>query len=1192
MPKKINILIVDDNAADAALVAHELERINLQVQITRAHSRESFAREFARFPDLILTDFSMPGFGAIELLRIVRDSHTDIPVMIISGTIGEDAAVDAMKHGAVDYLLKDRLGRLGPAIERVLENRRLSRERREADALMRIVGRVARIGAWAVDLAEKRIMWTDEVRELHEVDASYVPTLEDAINFYAPESRPAIEAAVKACIESGAPYDLELQLITARGRRIWVRAIGEAEREPSGLIRRIQGAFQDISELKKATEQVGQLANQLVTTLESITDAFFTVDLQWRFNYINKEAERLLRRPRADLLGKSLWTEFPDALGTTFEREYRRAMTEFVSVGFEECYAPLEFWVDVRAYPSNQGLTVYFRDVTERRRAEEERAAALLRERAARQEADAAKSHFRTLFEFIPGLFLVVTPEEYRIVEVSEEYLKATRTKRDALIGRRLFEVFPENPKDTDADGARNLRASFERVKQTGAADTMAVQRYPIPAEGGGFEERYWSPFNSPVFGSNGELAYLIHRVEDVTEFVRLAQREGTWEQGRRKLTSKLERMEVDLILRAQEVIKLNEKLRASEEHYRLLFDRNPQPMWAFDLETKKFLAVNIAALTKYGYTEEEFLSMSIEELRPAEDVPRLRAAMEGATTGKNVGVWRHRTKSGEIIDVEIHADTIVFETRPARLILANDITERLRAQERIAQQAALIDQANDAIIVRDFNHTIQFWSKGAERLYGWTAEEAISQKEHELVHGNTEQFAEAVRRLLSTGEWRGEIEQKTKEGRSIVVSASWSLLRDAAGEPHAILAIKSDVTERKKIEAQFLRAQRLESIGTLAGGIAHDLNNLLSPIIMGVGLLKLSPLSPRDQSIISKIQCSAERGTNLVRQVLSFARGVEGAKVTLNVRHLMSEVELIVADTFPRNITLTTEFAKDTGLVTGDPTQLNQVLLNLCVNARDAMPRGGRITITAKNEHIDEQYAATHRSVTPGAFVAIEVADTGTGIPKDIIDKIFEPFFTTKEHGKGTGLGLSTTIGIVRSHGGFVTVYSEVGSGTVFKVYLPVHADAEPGSGNEPDRTHAELPRGKGEWLLFVDDESNIRAITQQTLEAFGYRVLAAEDGADAIGQFVANKDKIRAVITDLMMPVMDGHGLIAAVRRIAPNMPVIATSGLQANAEVIKASNAGVQHFIAKPFSAEALLQLVRGVLDSSAEPRDVGN
>ncbi len=393
------------------------------------------------------------------------------------------------------------------------------------------------------------------------------------------------------------------------------------------------------------------------------------------------------------------------------------------------------------------------------------------------------------------------------------------------------------------------------------------------------------------------------------------------------------------------------------------------------------------------------------------------------------------------------------------------------------------------------------------------------------------------------------------------------------------MLAINTDITERKKLEQQFLRAQRLESIGTLAGGIAHDLNNLLAPITMGVDLLKLFDPPPRSLPVIENIERSARRGTELVKQVLSFARGVEGARVTLQVRHILTEVESIATNTFPKNITVETRVPRDLWPVLADPTQLNQVVMNLCVNARDAMPAGGRLELAAGNAELDAQYAAMNRGMAPGRYVVIQVTDTGTGMPKEIIDRIFEPFFTTKELGKGTGLGLSTALGIVRSHGGFVNVYSEVGRGSTFKVYLPAH---EAGEGPVADHHGVgPLPRGNGELILVVDDEASVLDITKQTLLAFGYRVVSAEDGAQAISCYALQRDEIALVLTDMMMPVMDGATLILALQRINPRVRIIAASGLKANQDVVRASSAGVKHFLPKPYSADVLLQLINQVL-----------
>ncbi len=510
---------------------------------------------------------------------------------------------------------------------------------------------------------------------------------------------------------------------------------------------------------------------------------------------------------------------------------------------------------------------------------------------------------------------------------------------------------------------------------------------------------------------------------------------------------------------------------------------------------------------------------------------------------------------------------------------IQRDITERKKIEARIQEQATFIDQAHDAIIVRDLDHRVVFWSKGAERLYGWTAAEAVGSRFDSLLHVDQTKFDDAIRAIREKGKWNGEIEKVAKGGIKVISDESWTLLRDAEGLPKSILSIDSDITERKKIELQFLRAQRLESIGTLAGGIAHDLNNLLAPIVMGVDLIKQYDPNPRILPVIENIARSAKRGTDLVKQVLSFARGIEGIRSSLQVRTIIREVESIAASTFPKNIDIRTDVAPDIWLVTADPSQINQVLLNLCVNARDAMPDGGRLELTATNMEIDEQYAIMDRGVVPGRYIALQVADNGCGMPKEVVDRIFEPFFTTKEIGKGTGLGLSTVTGIVRSHGGFVNVYSEPGKGSVFKVYLPALAD---GAGEDaPDSKSGVLPRGNGELILVVDDEVSILEITKQTLETFGYKVMTAEDGAQAIGLYAMKQETIAVVLTDMMMPVMGGPALIAALHRINPAVRIIAASGIASNANAVRAASAGVKHFLARPYSAEAMLKVLKTVL-----------
>ena len=508
---------------------------------------------------------------------------------------------------------------------------------------------------------------------------------------------------------------------------------------------------------------------------------------------------------------------------------------------------------------------------------------------------------------------------------------------------------------------------------------------------------------------------------------------------------------------------------------------------------------------------------------------------------------------------------------------IRNDITERKRAEEQLREQATLLDNAQDAILVRDLEDRVLFWNKSAERIYGWSAHEVIGSNVNVMIHKNSlAQYEEAKRAVLSRGKWEGELRQLTKDGKEIIVESRWTLVRDDRGEPKSVLVINTDVTDKRKIEAQFLRAQRMESIGTLASGLAHDFNNLLSPIMMSVQLLQTRITDEDGQRLLAMLQVSAERGAGLVKQVLSFARGVEGERITLQPRHLIKEIVKILKDTLPKSIEVEFESTEDLSLVAGDATQLHQVLMNFFVNARDAMPAGGKLTIKAENIHIDESYARMNLEAKPGRFVVINISDSGMGISPNVINRIFEPFFTTKERGKGTGLGLSTALGIVKGHGGFINVYSEPGRGTQFKIYLPA---AETPFTIQAD-TSASLPVGRGELILVVDDEIAIREITKGTLEAYGYRALTAADGTEAVALYAQHRDEIAVVLTDMMMPYMDGQSTIRALQKLNPRVRIIVSSGLADNVRVAQ-GNGAVKKFLPKPYTAERLLTSLHEVL-----------
>ncbi|VVB94140.1 Chemotaxis protein CheY [uncultured archaeon] len=495
----------------------------------------------------------------------------------------------------------------------------------------------------------------------------------------------------------------------------------------------------------------------------------------------------------------------------------------------------------------------------------------------------------------------------------------------------------------------------------------------------------------------------------------------------------------------------------------------------------------------------------------------------------------------------------------------------------------SVVEAANDAIISSDGNGNISSWNKRAQIIFGYAVEEVMGKP---LIILMPEQYGDVhsmeLGRIRSTGEPRNE--GKTfesyglrKDGTEFPIEISIAGWKTEDGT--FFTGIIRDITEKKRLEAQLLRKQRMESIGTLAGGIAHDLNNILTPIMLSLQMLKEKFKDESSQKVLDILEKNSQRGADLIKQVLSFSRGVEGEHKPLQIMNQISEIEKILKETFPRNIEIRTDVQKDLSTISGDVTQMHQVLMNLCVNARDAMPDGGILNITASNFFLDENYARMHNEAKVGSYVTIAVSDTGVGISPEILDRIYDPFFTTKEFGKGTGLGLSTALAIVKSHGGFINVDSKVGKGTAFKVYLPsARADTE-----KADEQPSEPVRGHGELILVVDDEASIRDITTATLKSNLYNVIAAEDGIEAVALYSQKRKDIKAVLMDMAMPNMDGPACIRVLRKIDPGVKVIAVSGLIEKDKLAKVKDAHINAFLSKPYTAEILLRTIHEVISA---------
>lgn len=509
----------------------------------------------------------------------------------------------------------------------------------------------------------------------------------------------------------------------------------------------------------------------------------------------------------------------------------------------------------------------------------------------------------------------------------------------------------------------------------------------------------------------------------------------------------------------------MEEALRQSEERYRLLFDHNPLPMWLFDVETLRFLAVNDTAVQKYGFSHEEFLQLTIDRIRPEEDLARFKANLIAtADEPLSISEWRHRCKDGSVFPVEVISRPLQYFGRPARLVMAEDISEK------------------------------------------------------------------------------------------------------------------------KKLEEQFLRAQRLESLGQLASGIAHDLNNMLAPVLFAAPLLRGSVTTERDLNILDTLERSAERGTSLVRQVLAFAHGTSESFRVTQLKHIARDVVGILEVTLPKSITLETHIPSDVWPVEANPTQMHQVLLNLGVNARDAMPDGGMLRLGMQNRSLSLDEAMAIPGAKRGDWLVLEVSDTGTGIPPDVLPRIWDSFFTTKGAGKGTGLGLATVRSIVTTHLGFIAVDTAVGQGTTFRVYLP----ASRADDAIPD-TMPPIPidRGREEQVLVVDDDALVRDIIKTVLNQHGYRVIDCADGVEAIVQYNTHSRDIALVITDVDMPNLNGAVLAGTLRKLSPRLRIIAMSGHNSNGvgqAILVEAKALTNAFLGKPFTAATLLKTVHAVLENN--------
>ncbi len=944
-----------------------------------------------------------------------------------------------------------------------------------------------------------------------------------------PDDSDMVASVIKNALEAGQPFHLGYRIIHADGSVRWVEENGDAIRKDDG-IKFIVGIVNDITDRKKAEAELKESHELMQYIIHHDPNAITILDKELRHIFVSKRFLDDYRVKEQSIIGKHHYEVFPD-IPEKWRDVHRRALGGEIIRGEDDIFVREDGTIDntrwecrpwYHADGSIGGIILYTEVITKRKQAE-----AMIRESEERYRTLFSTMAQGVVYQSADGKIIRANPAAERILGLSLDQMQG-RTSIDPR-----WRAITEDGSPFPGDQHPSMVAL--RTGEPVHGVTMGVFN---PST----ESYNWILIDAIPLSEHGESVVYT----TFTEITGQKQIETALRQNKERYRTLVEALDVALCRWLPDTT-----LTYTNERYRRIFgieNETTVQKWV------TFLPESI---------REETVSFYDNLARN----PRTESYEHAVTLAD--GTQRFY----QWIDTPIldnNGKVVEFQS------VGIDITERKESERQILEQAALLDVTHDAIFVHDFNDRILYWNKGAEKIYGWKGEDTIGKNIRNLLYKKeTIGIDEAESEVIKEGFWRGELTHTTRDGKEIIVESHWSLIRDDKGDPKAKLVVNTDITEKKNLEQQILRTQRLESIGTLAGGIAHDLNNIFAPILLAVDSIRNKLPDDESRKILSMLESSAQRGSDLIMQVLSFARGVEGQRTLIQIRHIIDEIGKIIKETFPKSISLRKNVPADLPMISADATQLHQVLINVCVNARDAMPLGGEIEIIAENLILDEQYVRMHLDAKPGHYVRITVTDQGVGIPPSILERIFEPFFTTKEIGKGTGLGLSTVHTIVKSHGGFVNIYSEVGKGTTFRIYLP----AQKGVDAVPQADTAGIIPGNGELILVVDDEKNIRDITKTTLESYGYSVITAADGTEAVAIYAARRREIALVLTDMVMPHMDGATTIRALMKMDPEVKCIAVSGLRQNGYNLPQESITFLH---KPYTSEKLLKIIHDMIN----------
>lgn len=1203
MSEPLKILILEDVSEDSELIIYELKKANLLFthKIVQTEKDFLFALNFFN-PNIILCDYSLPTYDGLSALLMAKNVLPDIPFIIVTGTLGDEKAVEILKAGAVDYILKNHLLKLPSAITRALEEYKQKTEKKALDKTL--LNSRERYRAVVDDMPALICRFLPD-GTLTFVNNSYCEYFNKKRNdligynflkFVPPEEHERIIKNFKSLNKENPSISYEHAIISPSGEIRYQNWIDRILLDESDYPIEYQSIGIDITDKKNAENTLKENEEKFRALFETMAEGVVIINENGKIMSANQSAKKIMGLSNKKLINKtpfdSCWKAIHED-GTDFQSESHPVMLALktgkeIKNAVMGVYNPIHKkhkWIRINAVPqilNGEGKPnrVYatFSDMSDLKdkenilihRIEIEKLISEISSRFISHDIENINSIINQSLKSI-GEFGNI--DRSYVFLLNEDSTKGDNTYEWCASG---IEPQIENLKDLSVD-------SFPWwMKKLNNYETIHIPRVSdLPAEAKAEKEilqlqSIQSLLVVPLIYGNSLLGFL--GLDSVKE-------EKKW------LSEDIELLKIiaNIFASALESCRKEEKLLKSEEQFRQMATNIHEVFWMADADMTKILYVSPAFERIWGRTCQNLYDnpkLWMDAVHP-EDIQRVYTAfIRNRASGEEFNEeYRIVRPDGSICWVW-NRGVIVRDKNGCVCSItgvASDITERKQAEEERIRLATTIEQVYECIVITDSNGTIQFVNPAFEKITGYSREEAIGKNPRIVKSGKQDEdfYKRLWNTILSGYTWKGHFINRKKDGTLYNEEATISPILDSNGNITNFIAVKRDVTNEIIMEQRLRETQKMEAIGTLAGGIAHDFNNILSAI-MGYTELSMDQVSENSQlhSDLKRIYIASNRARDLVNQILTLSRQREQERKPIKIKPIIKETLKLLRASLPSNIEIRQHIDPESGTILADPTQIHQVVMNLCTNAGHAMREdGGILEVSLTNIVLDSDFIIQHPTITPGPYLKLMVSDTGHGIDKDVLERIFEPYFTTKEKSGGTGLGLAVVHRIITSYGGAIKAYSEPGKGSTFKVYLPVIEE-------EPD---AEVEKTKSiaignEHILFIDDETDIKEVGKRILESLGYKVVTQTSSTEALELFQKDPNQFDLVITDMTMPSMTGDELAKELLHVRPDIPIIICTGYSEKITEEKALCLGIRAYLGKPLIKSEIAETVRRVLDKN--------